>query len=369
MSAPAPRRPRHPASLDVSVIVLTFNSADSLPACIASVRPQVDALGGEIVLVDNASTDATVAVARGLGLDPTCTGRNLGFAAGCNRGAREARGRVLVFVNPDAVLDDGCLDALVSEVDDGIGPVGGRAHHGDGSYDPRCALGRPSAWGAAAFATGLSSLLRHHSRFDPENGPAHVPRAAPPRRVVAVSGALMAVPRTLWDRLDGFDERFFLYGEDVDLCLRASEHGWRPHLVPAAGYQHVGGGSSVGGGRDVLLYRGKVELYRGVLSDRGLGAALLALQLGAFLRGVATRIPGAPSTPRTRRWWALFRHRAQWRGGYLHHRGPPWQVRTGTVVRDEPVAPGVPSTVTRDDPDAPAVSATDVSAWGVGGRP
>jgi N-acetylglucosaminyl-diphospho-decaprenol L-rhamnosyltransferase len=304
-----------------SVVVLTYRSAETLAACLASVRPQVDALDGELVVIDNASPDETVEVARAAGVEAVRSRRNLGFAAGCNLGARHASGRVLVFVNPDAVLDPGCLQAVLDALADdaSIGVVGGRAHTSDGDYDPRCVLGTPSLRGALGFALGLDHVFRHHPLLAPEQGPAELSTDRPVVAVPAVSGALVALPRQVWERLQGFDEDFFLYGEDVDLCLRAARAGWRSVVATGAGYQHVGGISSSSTTRDVMLYRGKVELYRRQLSPLGARVAVTALQAGALLRATASFVSHVRGAESARRWPVLFRGRNQWREGHLRH--------------------------------------------------
>jgi N-acetylglucosaminyl-diphospho-decaprenol L-rhamnosyltransferase len=305
-----------------SVIVLTYRSAETLPACLAALRPQVERLDGELLVVDNASPDGSVAVARQLGLEVIETGANLGFAGGCNVGASKASGDLFVFVNPDAVVDDDALAALVDVAGDMplAGPLGGRAHHPDGSYDRRSVLGRPSLRGALLFGLGISTFGRGSRLFDPEHGPLDVPAYGRPVPVQALSGAMLAVPRELWDLLGGFDERFFLYGEDVDLSVRAAAAGWQPTLVPAAGYTHVGGGSSSpSDGPRLLLYRGKVELYRRYLPAGLFRLALLALQLGTFLRGVPAAVPLPGVAYRARPWWELYRCRRSWRLGYRDH--------------------------------------------------
>jgi N-acetylglucosaminyl-diphospho-decaprenol L-rhamnosyltransferase len=308
----------------VSVVVLTHASARTLPTCLTSLRPQVEALHGELLVVDNASPDDTVAVARGLGFEPVATGGNLGFARGCNVGARLATGDVLVFMNPDAVLDEGALASLVDVASSAprVGPVGGRAHTGDGAYDPRCVLGRPSLWGALSFAAGVGTVFRNHPVLDPEHGPRVVPDTGEPQAVAAVSGALMAVPRSLWEALDGFDERFFLYGEDVDLCVRAAALGWQPVVAGTVGYTHVGGASSsVSETRDVLLHRGKAELYHKHLRPGAARAAVTALQTGAMLRGAPARLPQHRFSDRAHRWRSVFLARDRWRDGYAGHGG------------------------------------------------
>lgn len=309
-------------TLRPSVVIVTYRSAATLAACVEALRPQVEEAGGDMLVVDNASPDDTVRLATELGLNVVETGANLGFAAGCNLGAEKVSGDPLVFVNPDAIVDEGALGALVDAARElrGAGPLGGRAHHADGGYDPRSVLGRPSLRGALLFASGLSTHRRGSARFDPEHGPLRVSADGSQRVVPAVSGALLAVPRALWEILGGFDERFFLYGEDVDLALRAADAGWRPTMVTDAGYLHLGGASSLAR-RDagVLLHRGKVELYRRHLTPRAAGVAIAALQVGALIRGLPTVVPLPHISRRARPWWELFRLRRRWRTGYEDH--------------------------------------------------
>lgn len=307
----------------LSVVVLTYRSAATLEGCVRSLEPQVSALGGELVIVDNASPDQTVEVARRLGHEPVIAPRNLGFAAGCNLGARHASGDVLVFVNPDAAIDEGCLAAVLHAMESAgdIGIVGARAHTEQGAYDPRCVLGMPSLRGSLSFALGLDSVFRHHPLLAPEQGPADLPTDHAVVTATAVSGALLAVARPAWELLDGFDEQFFLYGEDVDLCLRAGSAAWRTVVATGAGYQHVGGASSASGLRDVLLYRGKVELYRRQLSPSAARVAITALQVGTLMRGLVGIVTGPGLPSRSRRWVTLYRSRREWREGHVSDHG------------------------------------------------
>jgi N-acetylglucosaminyl-diphospho-decaprenol L-rhamnosyltransferase len=304
-----------------SVIVLTYRSAATIEACLEALLPQVEDAGGELLVVDNASPDDTVAVVQRLGVDVIQTGVNLGFAAGCNVGAAEAKGDLLVFVNPDTVVDDGALRALTDAPRElpSAGPLGGRAHHPDGAFDRRCVLGQPSLRGALMFGLGLSTFGRGSPWLDPEHGPLQMPADGRPHPVPALSGAFLALPRELWETLDGFDERFFLYGEDVDLAVRARAAGWQPTLVTAAGYEHVGRGSSEASSAALLLYRGKVELYRRHLGPVGCRLAIVALHVGVFLRGIPSVLPVPALSRRARPWWQLFGDRERWRDGYDGH--------------------------------------------------
>jgi N-acetylglucosaminyl-diphospho-decaprenol L-rhamnosyltransferase len=307
-----------------SVIVLTYNSSSTLAACLTALLPQIEHLGGELLVADNGSTDTTRDVAASCGIDAIDNGGNLGFAAGCNAAARRATGEVLVFVNPDAVVGPGALAALCSAAQElGIGPLGGRAQHADGSYDRRSAHGIPSLRGALSFAIALDRIGRGRSWADPEGGPLEVPSDGSLRPVPAVSGAVTAVPRTLWEQLGGFDESFFLYGEDIDLSIRATRLGWRPTVVTGAGYLHTGGVSSADGTtRDVWLYRGKVELYRRHLPVWSARLAVIGLQVGVLMRGLPALLGTSGVAARARPWWTLFGRRREWRVGYRdHHAG------------------------------------------------
>ncbi len=300
-----------------SVIVVAYNSAATLGDCLATLAPQVDALGGEVVVVDNASGDGSGDVAAAAGARVVRSEVNLGFAGGCNLGAAASDGEVVVLVNPDADLDPGALEVLVQTTQGPVGPVGGRAHHRDGTFDARCTMGRPRLRGAVAFALGLDTLWRGSSWFDPEHGPRHVGPSHEVVPVAAVSGAVMALGRPLWDRLGGLDEDFFVYGEDVDICMRAARAGAPPVVAAGAGYHHVGGMTIDGTPRRrILLYRGKVELYRRHLARPSSDLAVWCLQVGALVRGLPARLPLGIDPSRAAPWSELFRNRRQWRGGH-----------------------------------------------------
>lgn len=310
-------RPGTPPS--ILAVVVTYNSATTLPACLDALVAQASQLDGDVVVVDNGSRDQSVEIARRRGVTVVESPDNGGFAVGCNRGAEGTAAELVVLVNPDSQLDDGCLERLLAahRALPHAGPIGGRPRLEDGGYDPRGVLGRPRLRGAVAFALGLDTAFRGSRWLDPEHGP----RALPGDGLVAVeavSGALMAVPRALWERLGGFDERFFLYGEDVDLCLRATAAGWQPVVACGAGYRHAGGMVADGTHqRRVLLYRGKVELYRQHLGPGQARVATFALQAGALLRGMAAAFAhGSRLARRAAPWRDLYRARRQWRAGH-----------------------------------------------------
>ncbi len=309
---------------DVSVVVVSYNAADWLPRALASVAA-VRALAVETVVVDNASEQAVRSYLARLpeGIRLVQLAANVGFGRAVNVGVARSTGRYVMLLNPDAELRPGALEALVDFLrqDPRRGIVGGRTvRPGDGEdvVDPSSCWGRPTLWSWFCSATGLTALARRSPLLDPESL-GHWQRDTV-REVDIVTGCLLLTERSTWEALGGFDERFFMYGEDADLCLRAHDAGWRPAITPAAVAVHAVGASSASRlGKQRLLLQGKATLARtrwGPARAR-LGIGLLAAGVG--LRALAERC-GLAAGDRYRELW---RTRAQWLAGYPPATEPP----------------------------------------------
>jgi N-acetylglucosaminyl-diphospho-decaprenol L-rhamnosyltransferase len=314
----------HP--MGVSVVIVTYRNEADIGPCLSAAGQAVPGIPMEVIVVDNASDDGTVAAARAVaGTKVIERQANGGFAAGCATGADAATGQWLLFLNPDTVIAPDAVQALLdcAQEHPDTGIVGGRFVHPDGTTDPRSFWGRPSPWSAACFALGLSSLLPGSRTFDPE---APQPWSADPtqeRPVPVVSGAFMLVRRQLWDTLGGFDPVFFLYGEDADFCLRAAAAGCRPMVTARAVCQHAGGRSSTGAGKLVLLFTGKATLVRRHFPAWFRSAGIGLLLGGVLLRATASRVTGTAPAARQARptahgedWRALWAARDEWRRGW-----------------------------------------------------
>src|SRR3954469_10696695 len=208
--------------MKASFVIVTWNSRAALEHALPPLLEQI-ADGDEVIVVDNASSDGTAALVRERW--PACrvieSGANLGFAAGCNRGAADARGDLLVFINPDAApapafrtaLEDVPADwdawmPLVTMAGDDLVNTSGGVVHFTGI-----------SWAGEA-GTPVSSM------------------ASAPTEVGFVSGACFAIRRPVWDRHGGFPEEFFMYCEDLDLSLRIRLAGGRIGMTPAARVDH-----------------------------------------------------------------------------------------------------------------------------------
>ncbi|MDI4236861.1 glycosyltransferase [Bradyrhizobium sp. Arg237L] len=304
----APRRPR------IGICIVTHNNADEIRACLTSLKSCWSELS--IRIEDNASVDGTADLVR----QAECRTKiranpvNRGFAASVNRLAVDFGEEVdhLLLVNPDVELASDAIDQLIaaSLVSEAEAIVGGRMMRHDGSVDPHNCLAEPSLRQSIAFALGL----RHWPGgkwLDPDAlggwGRTGI------RAVPALTGAMLLISRALWHRLGGFDEQYFLYGEDVDLCIRAKRLSGTTLFTGFARYVHRGGASSASDTqRWIAILRGKVSLYRQHLSPLGSSLARWLLLGGIALRAVAE----TSGLAGTKMWQDLWRKRDLWRRGW-----------------------------------------------------
>ncbi len=297
---------------DVSVVVVAYRSADQLGPCVAAVRAACRDQVAELLVVDNASPDDTTAAVRGLaGVSVIEMGRNAGFAAACNAGVAATSAPYVCFVNPDARPAPGSIDALLDAASrrPGHAMYSGKVLTPQGAIDAGCCSALPSLWEYVCFATGLSTAFRRSRWFDPATlGPWD---RGDERPVPAVSGAFLLVRRADFVALGGFDERYFMYSEDVDLSARAGRNGRPPLFVPSAVAVHASGGSSTSGGKVGMVLRGKATYVR-----RHWGPARSRAARALLLTGTAVRAAGARLTGRGGKWLEAWADRRIWIHGW-----------------------------------------------------
>jgi len=227
----------------VSIVMVVYMTGQALEQSVACVL--ADPLVDEFVIVDNGSTTGDAARLRSLaerdGRVTLLSGHgNIGFARGANLGARTARGEMLIFLNPDAFLQPGCIAELVREIEPRPVPciVGGRVLNADRSEQ------RGARRGDITPMTALVSLSRLANRVPAlRNYEVHWESDAPPEQPAAVptiSGACFCMRREDFEAVDGFDEGYFLHVEDVDLCWRVRQQGGAVLFHPKAEVIHLG---------------------------------------------------------------------------------------------------------------------------------
>ena len=268
----------------VSIIIVTHNSAASLGATLDSLSNGCRGRSHECIVVDNGSRDGTTALLESKsGVHLLSLQHNSGFASACNRGAEKAEGEFILFLNPDVILDIGSIDSMVVFLKSrpGVGLVAPRLRNSDGSFQPSCRR-FPTPFNIL-FSRG-SFLGRHLSQFAYT-----LPDCADASEVPAVAGAALLIKRTTFQEIGGFDERFFLYMEDTDLCLQLCQRGLKSWYIPAAGAVH-GWGRGSSSGRLFRLWHHHLSTWRYFLKHIPNGFTLLLLPfllIGNFAVSVA----------------------------------------------------------------------------------
>ncbi len=225
---------------DLSVIVVAFDSADSVERCLKSIPSSAGRMEFEIIVVDNNSTDSTLSIVRSLGMAKIIENKaNLGFAAACNTGAREATGKDLVFLNPDAfLLGDALQQMSAFEGDLSEGAIVGGLVIDEAGKVTNTLRSFPSLLNQLSEALFLYKLFPKSKTLGAYYY-THISRDTP-MDVDAVEGSFFLIPRDVFERLHGFDEHFFLYSEDTDLCYRARQLGVPVKFFPGASAVHAG---------------------------------------------------------------------------------------------------------------------------------
>jgi GT2 family glycosyltransferase len=233
-----------PDEAKITAIVVTYRTGPILFECLD--RLAGEARIGEVIVVDNGNPEAVLAALKARPVTLVSGHGNIGFARGANLGAKRARENYLAFINPDALIDPGALAAMMEAGRSVRAPwiVGARLVGADGREQRGARRAEITLWSAAVSGLGLGRLARLSAAFsDP-----HLEREAlpcGPQRVAAVSGAAMAMRRADFERLGGFDERYFLHADDLDICRRAREAGGDVIFQPDARVMHVGATSGV----------------------------------------------------------------------------------------------------------------------------
>lgn len=205
----------------ISAVIVNYEGGELLLDCIQSLLNQGSPL--QVIVVDNGSTDGSTvaAVARFPEIEVIRPGRNLGFAGGANEGARRARGEFLLFLNPDVLLDPGCVRMLLESME-----------------DPQVAVSGP------VLQVHASDSVEHGATIDLLGYPVILANARVP---LYVSGCALVTRTVIFEQLDGFDDRFFMFVEDVDYCWRVLLSGWELRVVEDATASHEGGAAAPGG--------------------------------------------------------------------------------------------------------------------------
>ncbi len=231
---------------------------------IASLNNALQGIEGEIIVVDNASTDGAVELLQRDYPDVVTIplDRNYGFGKANNVGIRRAKGEYILLINPDTVVQEDVLwrmmDFMAATPNAGL--AGCKILNPDGSFEPASKRGFPSPWSAFSRVFGLSRLFPKSKLFGGYNLTWLDPDTS--TEVEALSGCFMFFRAELLKELDGFDEDFFMYGEDLDLCWRVKEAGWQVWYHPVTYIIHLKGESTRRSSLDsIAMFYDAMEIF------------------------------------------------------------------------------------------------------------
>lgn len=307
----------------LSIVVISYNTRDMTLACLASVVAETK-LPYELVVLDNASTDGSAeaiatAFPEAILLKEEV---NHGFGPAHTIAMEHATAPWVLLLNPDTVILDGAIDALMAfaRKRPEAGIWGGRTLYGDGSLNPTSCYSRMTLWSVFCRLVGLNGLLRGSEVFNSEFYGTW--QHDTERQVDIVTGCLLLLRRETWDQLDGFDDAFVMYGEEVDLCLRAIAVGAEPWVTPEATIIHYGGASQpVRSDKLVRLMKAKMELIARHFPDRQKALGLGIFRLWPFSRMVAFRCAAfltrqARLSKKAGIWAEVWERRREWENGF-----------------------------------------------------
>jgi GT2 family glycosyltransferase len=213
----------------LSVVIVNYNSRDFLGRCLKNLHERTALANFGVVVVDNASYDRDFSVIRAQHplVEIIQNDQNLGFAVASNQGIKHNRADFYLLLNPDCIVDDKAIDRCIEflQQDSKIGILGCRVNNPNGSLQLACRRRIPRPSIAFYRFTGLSRLFPDNPRFAAYNL-GHID-ADHSHEVEAVSGSFLLLRHQVYEDIGGLDEQFFLYGEDLDFCYRATLKGWK----------------------------------------------------------------------------------------------------------------------------------------------
>lgn len=228
-----------------SVIIVAYNSCDFIPACLKSIRDASEGIDTQVIVLDNGSAEPITPEIKAYFPEVVWidSKENLGFGKGCNLAVKSATKPYLFFVNPDTLVSKDSLRKVLEFVQERpeTGLAGCRILNEDGSLQLACRRSFPTTFSAISKTVGLAALFPKSKLFASYNMTYADPEEV--TEVDAISGSFFCMRSELYRELNGFDEDFFMYGEDLDLCFRAKVAGFKNYYTPSTNILHFKGQS------------------------------------------------------------------------------------------------------------------------------
>lgn len=274
--------------MDISVIIVNYNVRHFLEQCLYSVQAALAPVQGEILVIDNNSTDKSIDYLRPLfpAVRFLENDTNVGFARACNQGIRSSSGRYVLFLNPDTIIGEDSLQKCMAFMEErpGAGALGCRMVDGSGRFLPESKRSFPSPLTSLFKLFGFSRLFpkspvfsRYHLGHLPENED---------NEVDVLAGAFLFTRRKVLEEVGAFDERFFMYGEDVDLSYRIQQAGYKNFYFAGTTIIHFKGESTRKGSMNYvrMFYQAMSQFVSKHYGGSRAGLFSILIQIAIWLR-------------------------------------------------------------------------------------
>ncbi|MGE5812065.1 MAG: glycosyltransferase [Ignavibacteria bacterium] len=232
--------------MDLSIIIVNYNVKEFIQNLLHSIFKAGCNLKYEIIIIDNASDDGSADFIKEKfpNINLISNKKNLGFGKANNIGLAAAKGKYILLINPDTLIREDTLEKMISffESSPDAGLAGCKILNPDGSLQLACRRSFPGPWTSFCKVTGLSSLFPHSRLFARYNLTYLDENRT--YEVDAISGSFMMMKKEVYEKIGGFDEQFFMYGEDLDLCYRIQKAGWKVYYTPDTQIIHYKGEST-----------------------------------------------------------------------------------------------------------------------------
>jgi N-acetylglucosaminyl-diphospho-decaprenol L-rhamnosyltransferase len=309
------------APAELTIIIVSYNTRELTLKCLETLYAETVGLSMRVVVFDNDSADgsADAIAAHYPDTELIRNPENIGFARANNLVAESVTSEWMLLLNPDTEVHAGAISNLLSfsKKHPEAGITGGRTVFPDGSLNIASCWRRITPWSLFCSTFYLTNLLPRSELFNPEAMGGWQRNTV--RRVDIVVGCFLMIRTALWRELDGFDARYFMYGEEADLCLRAARKGYRPMITPDAQIMHlVGASSSKRTDKALRVIKAKTTLIRDHWSRFMVPVGIAQMWFWAALRRIVSSVVAAiTKNSALRDHWALvWKQRHDWLAGY-----------------------------------------------------
>lgn len=302
---------------ELTVIIVSYNTRDLTLKSLETLYATSSSVPMRVVVFDNASADGSAdAIAEHFPqAELIRSPENIGFARANNQVAESITSEWMLLLNPDTEVHDGAIANLLafSRKHPEAGITGGRTVFPDGSLNIASCWRRMTPWSLFCTTFYLTRLFPKSEFFNPEAMGGW--KRDTVRKVDIVVGCFLMIPTALWRQLNGFDPRYFMYGEEADLCLRAARMGYRPMITPDAQIMHlVGASSAKRADKIVRVAKAKATLIRDHWSGWLAPVGIAQMWLWGAVRRIVSAL--SRSAEHGDRWRLMWQQRRDWLAGY-----------------------------------------------------